>query len=50
MDKPDLIRKLPHEVRADAEDPVLKAAIDGNAASLLAQAGSYLNARLGAEV
>ena len=49
-DLADLIRKLPHEVRADAEDPVLKAAIDGNAASLVAQAGSYLNARLGAEV
>ena len=46
----DLIRKLPHEIRADAEDAVLKAAIDGDTASLIAQAGGYLNARLGAEV
>lgn len=46
----DLIRKLPHEIRADAEDAVLKAAIDGDTASLIAQTGGYLNARLGAEV
>jgi exonuclease SbcD len=46
----DLIRKLPHEIRADAEDPVLKAAIDGDTASLVAQGGFYLSARLGAEV
>lgn len=46
----DLIRKLPHEIRADAEDAVLKAAIDGDTASLIAQAGGYLNARLEAEV
>ena len=42
----DLIRKLPHDIRADAEDAVLKAAIDGDTASLIAQAGGYLNARL----
>jgi DNA repair exonuclease SbcCD nuclease subunit len=46
----DLVRKLPHEVRADAEDPVLKAVIDGNTTNLIAQAGGYLNARLGADV
>ncbi len=45
----DLIRKLPHEVRADAEDAVLKAAIDGDIANLIAHAGGYLAARLGAE-
>ena len=33
------IRKLPHEIRADAEDAVLKAAIDGDTASLIAHAG-----------
>ena len=45
----DLIRKLPHDVRADAEDAVLKAAIDGDIASLIAHAGGYLTARLAAE-
>ena len=45
----DLIRKLPHDVRADAEDAVLKAAIDGDTASLIAHAGGYLTARLAAE-
>ena len=45
----DLIRKLPHDVRADAEDAVLKAAIDGDTASLIAHAGGYLTARLSAE-
>ena len=45
----DLIRKLPHDVRADSDDAVLKAAIDGNIASLIAHAGAYLSARLAAE-
>jgi DNA repair protein SbcD/Mre11 len=45
----DLVRKLPHDVRADAEDAVLKAAIDGDTASLIAHAGGYLTARLSGE-
>lgn len=45
----DLVRKLPHDVRSDADDAVLKAAIDGNIASLIAHAGAYLSARLAAE-
>jgi DNA repair exonuclease SbcCD nuclease subunit len=45
----DLIRKLPHDVRTDAEDAVLKAAIDNDTASLIALAGGYLAARLSAE-
>jgi exonuclease SbcD len=48
-DLADLIRKMPHDVRADAEDAVLKAAIDGDTASLMAYAGGYLTARLSAE-
>lgn len=42
----DLIRKLPYEVRADAEDAVFKAAIDGDSVSLITHAGDYLLARL----
>jgi len=42
----DLIRKIPHDVRADVEDPMLKAAINGDTASLIAHAGGYLTARL----
>jgi DNA repair exonuclease SbcCD nuclease subunit len=42
----DLVRKLPHDVRSDAEDAVLKAAIDGDYASLIAYVGGYLTARL----
>jgi DNA repair protein SbcD/Mre11 len=45
----DLVRKLPHDIRTDADDAVLKAAIDGNIASLIAHGGSYLSARLTAE-
>jgi DNA repair protein SbcD/Mre11 len=45
----DLIRKLPHEIRAGSEDPTLKAAIDGDVASLITRAGAYLSARLAAE-
>lgn len=44
----DLIRKLPHDVRAGAEDAALKAAIDGNIAGLITHAGAYLSARLAA--
>lgn len=45
----DLIRKLPHDVRTDSNDAVLKAAVDGNIAGLITHAGAYLSARLAAE-
>ena len=48
-DLSDLVRKLPHDIRTDADDAVLKAAIDGNIASLIAHGGAYLSARLAAE-
>ena len=44
----DLVRKLPHDTRMDADDAVLKAAIDGNIASLIAHGGTYFSARLAA--
>jgi DNA repair protein SbcD/Mre11 len=45
----DLVRKLPHDIRAHSEDAALRAAIDGNIAGLITHAGAYLSARLGAE-
>lgn len=45
----ELIRKLPHDVRAEADDALLKAAIDGDTATLITHAGRYLAARLAAE-
>ena len=45
----EMIRRLPHEVRADVEDIVLKAAIDGDHAALIAAVTPYLSARLMAE-
>jgi exonuclease SbcD len=45
----ELVRKLPHEVRADAEDAILKAAIDGDYAGLIREASCYLTARITAE-
>ena len=42
----ELVRKLPHELRADSEDAVLKAAIDGDYAGLLGQVSGYLTARI----
>ena len=45
----EMIRRLPHEVRADVEDMVLKAAIDGDHAALIAAVTPYLSARLMAE-
>jgi DNA repair exonuclease SbcCD nuclease subunit len=48
-DLSDLVRKLPHDIRTDADDAVLKAAIDGNIARLIAHGGAYLSARLAAE-
>ena len=48
-DLDDLVRKLPHDIRTDVDDATLKAAIDGNIASLIAHGGAYLSARLSAE-
>ncbi|MGD9656427.1 MAG: exonuclease SbcCD subunit D [Methylocystis sp.] len=45
----DLVRKLPHDVRAESSDTALRAAIDGDIAGVIAHAGAYLNARLTAE-
>lgn len=45
----EMVRRLPHEVRADVEDEVLKAAIDGDHAALIADVTPYLSARLTAE-
>lgn len=45
----DLVRKLPHDIRVNSDDAMLKAAIDGNIASLITDAGVYLSARLAVE-
>lgn len=45
----DLVRKLPHEMRSEFDDPFLKAAIDGDYARLADLAGVYLTARLARE-
>ncbi|MBI5263856.1 MAG: DNA repair exonuclease [Bradyrhizobium sp.] len=45
----DLVRKLPHEVRSEFDDPFLKAAIEGDYARLASLAGIYLTARLARE-
>ena len=45
----EMVRRLPHEARADVEDPVLKAAINGDHAALIAEVTPYLSARLMAE-
>ena len=45
----ELVRKLPHELRADSEDAVLKAAIDGDYAGLVGQVSGYLTARITTE-
>ena len=42
----EMVRRLPHEARADVEDMVLKAAIDGDHAALIAEVTPYLSARL----
>ena len=41
-----LVRRLPHEVRVDAEDTILKAAINNNYADLIGEASNYLTARI----
>lgn len=45
----ELVRKLPHELRADPEDAVLKAAIDGDYSGLIDQVSGYLAARITTE-
>lgn len=45
----ELVRRLPHEVRTDVEDHVLKAAVEGEYASLLSAVAPYLSARLMAQ-
>ena len=41
-----LVRRLPHEIRADIEDRVLKAAVEGEYAELIGEVAPYLSARL----
>jgi hypothetical protein len=45
----EFARKLPHDIRAEADDPLLRAAIDGDQAHLIALVGNHLTARLEAE-
>ena len=42
----ELVRKLPHELRADPENTVLKAAIDGDYTGLIDQVSGFLVARI----
>lgn len=49
LDLGELIRKLPHDVRTESDDALLKAAIDGDIAGLITHTGAYLGARLAAE-
>ena len=45
----ELVRKLPHELRADPEDAVLKVAVDGDYAELIDQVSGFLVARITTE-
>ena len=49
VDIGEFVRKLPHELRADPEDALLKAAINGDYVSLIHKASSYLAARITTE-
>ena len=42
----ELVRKLPHELRADPEDAVLKVAVDGDYAGLIDHVSGFLVARI----
>lgn len=44
-----LVRQLPHEVRGDIDDSVLKAAVDGDYDALIGEVSPYLSARLTAQ-
>lgn len=46
-DVAEMVRKLPFELRTDAEDPVLRSAIEKDYAALIEQVSGYLNGRLG---
>lgn len=45
----ELVRKLPHDIRADADDGMLRAAVSGDYSGLVSEASRYLKARLAAE-
>ena len=45
----ELVRRLPHEVRSDAEDAILKAAINGDHAGVIGHVTDYLTARITGE-
>jgi exonuclease SbcD len=45
----DLIRKLPHDVRTEADDAVLKAAIEGDYAAVIEQISGSLMAQIASE-
>jgi hypothetical protein len=40
----ELARRLPHEIRAEADDPLLKAAIGGDYAQMIREVSGYLSA------
>ena len=42
----EMLRRLPHEVRTDIDDQLLKFAVDGDYAALIRAVGPYLSARL----
>ena len=42
----ELVRRLPHEVRTDIEDQILRSAIEGDFAALIKNVEPYLSARL----
>ncbi len=44
-----LVRQLPHELRGNIDDSVLKAAVDGDYAELIGEVSPYLSARLTAQ-
>jgi hypothetical protein len=44
----ELVRKLPHDIRADMEDGILKAATTSDYQELVSEASRYLTARLAA--
>ncbi|MBC8790517.1 MAG: DNA repair exonuclease [Tagaea sp. CACIAM 22H2] len=44
-----LVRQLPHEVRGDIGDSVLKVTVDGDYAALIGEVSPYLSARLTAQ-
>jgi DNA repair protein SbcD/Mre11 len=44
-----LVRQLPHKIRGDIDDSVLKTAVDGDFAALIGEVSLYLSARLTAQ-